>query len=81
MTALGDYLYIVQGRALVRANPRDGSWQQLGNGTEWGGSTAMTALGNYLYIDQGYYLVRASPVDGSWNVINTIMLFCYGACP
>jgi hypothetical protein len=74
MTALGNYLYIIQGSALIRANPNDGSWQQLGSGTEWGGSTAMTALGNSLYIDQVPYLVRASPIDGTWKVTNTVLL-------
>ena len=74
LAAGGTDLYLVPGGALVQANSVNGSWDVLGSGTEWGGSTAMTALGNYLYIDQAPYLVRASPINGNWNVTSTILL-------
>jgi hypothetical protein len=65
MTALGSYVYAVQGGTLWRVNAGDGAtipFSDYPNG--WDGTEAMTAIGSYLYAVQGGTLWRVNLSNG-----------------
>jgi hypothetical protein len=66
MTALGSYVYAIQGGTLWRVSASNGAVAAFGDYSDgWAGTEAMTAIGSYIYAVQGGTLWRVNTSSGA----------------